>query len=223
MNERMTARLSALAAVSDPLRRALFDFVRRSGTPVSRDDAAAAVGMPRSTAAFHLDRLVDEGALAVEFKRVGGKTGPGSGRPSKLYRPASAELSASVPERDYELAGELLAAAIEQADRSGEPVRQALTRVAVEAGRELGRRAGSLEAALDDTGYEPTDDGAGGMVLTNCLFHQLATSHTEVICHANLGLLQGVAEGAGDVEHDIRFSPADGRCCVQIAARSRAE
>ena len=54
------------------------------------------------------------------------------------------------------------------------------------------------------------------MILTNCPFHRLATSHTDVICHANLGLLQGVADGAHDNEHDIIFDPQAGHCCVRI-------
>ena len=216
MNDRKTAQLSALAAINDPVRRSLFDFVHASAEPVSRNDAAEALGLPRSTAAFHLDRLVAEGLLETLFKRLSGKTGPGSGRPSKLYRPAPHELQVSFPERHYELAGELLASAVEEADRSGEGVREVLTRVAIQTGRELGSKAGSLEAALENTGYEPRDDGNGGMVLTNCPFHRLATSHTDVICHANLGLLQGVADGVADCEHDVLFDPQAGHCCVRI-------
>lgn len=216
MNEETTRQLSALAAISDPARRSLFDFVSRSPGAVSRDQAAAELGMPRATAAFHLDRLVDEGVLETEFRRLSGKTGPGSGRPSKLYTLAERDLEVSIPQRHYELAGELLASAVEEADRSGEGVRAVLTRVATETGRQIGASAGSLELALENTGYEPCDDGNGGMILTNCPFHRLATSHTDVICHANLGLLQGVADGAEDSEHGILFDPQAGHCCVRI-------
>ncbi|WP_349897691.1 helix-turn-helix transcriptional regulator [Parafrigoribacterium soli] len=216
MNEETTRQLSALAAISDPARRALFDFVNRSTEAVSRDQAAAALDMPRATAAFHLDRLVEEGVLEVEFRRLSGKTGPGSGRPSKLYKLGQRDLEVSIPERHYELAGELLASAVEEADRSGEGVRTVLTRVATETGRQIGAAAGSLRLALENTGYEPCDDGDGGMILANCPFHRLATSHTDVICHANLGLLQGVADGAGDSEHGILFDPQAGHCCVRI-------
>jgi len=216
MNEETTRQLSALAAISDPARRSLFDFVSRSSEAVSRDQAAIALEMPRATAAFHLDRLVDEGVLEVEFKRLSGKTGPGSGRPSKLYRLAQVDLEVSIPQRHYELAGELLASAVEEADRSGEAVREVLSRVATETGRRIGEEAGSLQRALENTGYEPCEDSNGGMILTNCPFHRLATSHTDVICHANLGLLQGVADGAHDSEHDIIFDPQAGHCCVRI-------
>lgn len=220
MSTTRTQQISAISAISDPQRRTLFDFVRRSKQPVSREDAAAEAGIPRSTAAFHLDRLVDEGLLEVQFKRLGDKTGPGSGRPSKLYSATASEISVSIPARRYELAGDLLAAAVEESDRSGVPVRDALSTIALKTGRELGAQAGSLDAALESCGYEPEDDGRGGMVLTNCPFHRLATKHTEVICHANLGLLQGVADGVSDTEHAVESIPAaNGHCCVRIAAK----
>jgi predicted ArsR family transcriptional regulator len=220
MNESRAGQISAVAAMSDPQRRTLFEFVSRSENPVSREDAARALGVPRSTAAFHLDRLVDEGVLETEFRRLSGRTGPGAGRPSKLYRRAGGEISVSIPARRYELAGELLAAAVEEADRTGGAVREALATVATKAGRELGASAGSLDAALESCGYEPCDDGAGGLVLTNCPFHRLATSHTEVICQANVALLSGVAEGAAEDARTVEFVPPTGEhCCVRIAAR----
>ncbi|MEO8907703.1 MAG: helix-turn-helix domain-containing protein [Microbacteriaceae bacterium] len=216
-------RLSAIAAVSDPARRALFELIGTRDQPISRDDAATALGLARSTAAFHLDRLVEEGLLTVEFKRLSGRTGPGAGRPSKLYRRTTDEISVSIPERHYELAGELLASAIDDADRTGSPVRDALASVAEQTGRELGAAADSLQSALDRCGYEPYDDGNGGMLLANCPFHRLSTSHADVICKANLDLLRGVAVGVGDQTHEIVFAPGEGPCCVRIAARSAAD
>ena len=214
------SRLAAVASIHDPLRRSLFDFVSASATAVGRDEAAQALGLARGTAAFHLDRLVDDGVLTVEFKRLTGKTGPGSGRPAKLYRRASDELLVSIPERHYDLAGSLLAHSIEESDRTGEPVRQALTRVATERGRQLGERAGTLHEALVAGGYEPREADGGGTILANCPFHSLAAVHTDVVCDANVNLLRGVAEGAGDTEHEIIFDPCDGQCCVRIADRS---
>jgi predicted ArsR family transcriptional regulator len=220
MSESRAGQISAVAAMSDPQRRTLFEFVSRSENPVSREDAARALGVPRSTAAFHLDRLVDEGVLETEFRRLSGRTGPGAGRPSKRSGRAGGEISVSIPARRYELAGELLAAAVEEADRTGGAVREALATVATKAGRELGASAGSLDAALESCGYEPCDDGAGGLVLTNCPFHRLATSHTEVICQANVALLSGVAEGAAEDARTVEFVPPTGEhCCVRIAAR----
>jgi DNA-binding transcriptional ArsR family regulator len=101
-------KLAALASLGDETRRRLFEHVRSSPAPVGRDEAAAALDLPRSTASFHLDRLVRDGLLAAEFRKLGGRAGPGSGRPAKLYRPALDEVGVSVPERSYDLAGELI-------------------------------------------------------------------------------------------------------------------
>lgn len=220
MNESRTDQLSAIAAISDPQRRALFEFVSRSESPVSRDAAAEGLQIPRSTAAFHLDRLVQEGVLEIEFKRLSGKTGPGAGRPSKLYRRSVGEISVSIPPRRYDLAGNIMAEAIDESDRTGEPVRTVLATISAKTGHEIGAAAGSLDAALDSCGYEPRDDGNGGMVLTNCPFDKLAAKHSDIICGANVALLQGVADGASETERTVEFvTPANGCCCVRVSAR----
>ena len=187
---------------------------------MGRDEAAAALNVPRGTAAFHLERLAQCGLLETEFQRRTGRTGPGAGRPAKLYRRAAGEIAVSVPDRHYDLAGELLSSAIEEADRTGEPVRLALGRVSWECGRALGANAGSLDALLQSTGYEPHDDGDGGLLLKNCPFHRLAKTHTETICQANLALLAGATAGADESEREARFAPQDGYCCVRIARRA---
>ncbi len=107
-------------------RRQLFELVSCSDGAVGRDEAALAVDLPRSTASFHLDRLVKDGLLSVEFHKPAGEAGPGSGRPAKMYRTVEPEVGAFVPDRNYDLAGELLAAAIEKSTPGGEPVREAL-------------------------------------------------------------------------------------------------
>jgi predicted ArsR family transcriptional regulator len=212
-------RVAAVSVLDEPIRRALFLYVSRSESPVGRDDAAEALGLPRSTAAFHLDRLAEEGLLAVEYKRLTGRTGPGSGRPAKLYRRAAGEVAATLPERHYEFAGQLLLAAIEESARTGEPAGEALLRIAGETGRALGSGVGSLEQVLEEYGYEPRSDRDGGIVLGNCPFHRLARQHTDVVCHVNLELLRGAAEGANDRRHTMVLDPGVGRCCVRAVPR----
>lgn len=212
--------MAAVGALQDPIRRALFTFISRSDEPVGRDEAATAVRLPRTTAAFHLDRLVEAGLLAVEFAKLNGRTGPGSGRPAKLYRRAASEVSVALPERHYDLMGDVLAASIASADESGRSIRDSLDQTARRRGRELGAAAGSLHEVLESTGYVPETAENGDTVLTNCPFHQLANSHTAIICQANVALLEGAAEGAGDTAHRICFDPAVGRCCVRITPRS---
>src|SRR5688500_12278704 len=135
------ARVSAVAALAEPTRRRLYDHVVGQPQPVTRDEAAAALELPRATAAFHLDRLVEEGLLDIGYERRTGRTGPGAGRPAKLYRRAECSVSVSLPERRYDLAGRLLADAMADADRSGEQPRAALERRARQRGRELGAAA----------------------------------------------------------------------------------
>ena len=211
---------AAVASVGDPTRRALLDLVFRSAEPVGRDEAAVALGVPRGTAAFHLDRLVDLGLLETHFQRRSGRTGPGAGRPAKLYRRRITEVSVSLPERRYDLAAELLATAIEESARSGESVPACLDRVSSDAGRALGASGGTLDAVLVSAGYEPVDDGEGGQLLTNCPFHRLAQGHAETICGANLALLEGVVEGTGEQGLSVRFEPRDGLCCVHLVTNS---
>src|SRR3954471_13610013 len=148
-------RVAAVSTLDDPVRRELLDLVTRSEAPVSRDEAAQALGLSRRAAAFHLDRLAEKGVLPVEFRRLTGRTGPGAGRPSKLYRRAPNEVAVSVPDRHYDLVGDLLAAAVDESARTGEPARDALLRLARDLGRELGARAGSFEKVIDDHGFEP--------------------------------------------------------------------
>ncbi len=217
MDQRSLAeRVAAVSALDEPIRRALFDHVSRSDSPVSRDQAADALGLARSTAAFHLDRLAQQGLLSVEFRRLTGRTGPGAGRPSKLYARAAGEVAVTVPERHYDFAGQLLLAAIEESARTGEAAAEALLRVARQTGRALGSDAGSLEKVLAEHGFEPRPDRDGGIVLGNCPFHRLAQQHTQTVCHVNLELLRGAAEGSRD-RRQMVLDPGIGRCCVRAA------
>src|SRR3712207_2554446 len=107
--------LERLGGLVDPVRRGLYRFVAGAGALVSRDEAAEAVDVGRSRAAYHLDRLGDDGLLRVAYQRRTGRSGPGARRPAKLYRRAPGEIPVSVPPRDYELAARLLATAVDGA------------------------------------------------------------------------------------------------------------
>src|SRR6478752_5099504 len=163
-----SGRLAAVASLGDESRRRLFRFVAAAEDAVSRDDAAGSLGLARSTASFHLDRLVNDGLLAVEFRKLGGREGPGSGRPAKLYRAAVDEVAASVPDRHYDLAAELLVSAIETATDEGGSPRDALLRAARARGMSAGEAAahagrpepsGAIGAGDAETAGGP--DGAG--------------------------------------------------------------
>jgi predicted ArsR family transcriptional regulator len=169
-------------------------------------------------AAFHLDRLADQGLLAVEYRRPSGRTGPGAGRPAKLYRPIEDEVAVSVPERHYELVGGLLAAAVAESIDTGASVQDVLERTAYETGRTIGAAADNVLAALEDGGYEPQrqDRDSGALALGNCPFHRLAQQFTALVCGVNLQLLRGVADGAGDSSYIAMLDPSPGHCCVRL-------
>jgi predicted ArsR family transcriptional regulator len=209
--------VARLAVLGEPVRRRLFAYVRGSPEPVSREDAAEAVGISRSLAAYHLDRLADEALLTVTYRRPEGRTGPGAGRPAKLYM-AQGEVSVSVPQREYELAAELFAEAAETSDEA----RIALGAVAARAGRRLGEGSQcSLEDALTARGYEPFEEEAGVIRLRNCPFHRLAERHRDVVCAMNQAYLEGLLKGLERADVTASLEPEPRRCCVAIRARAQ--
>ncbi|MBN2622211.1 MAG: helix-turn-helix domain-containing protein [Acidimicrobiales bacterium] len=232
--EDLERRISGIAALDQPLRRDLYRLLsERRGAWVTRDEASAALDVPRSVAAFHLDKLVEAGVVEVTFERTTGRTGPGAGRPAKLYRRATSEVSASVPERRYDLAGSLLATAIAEAERTGAPIAECLSTSARAAGRAIGREAADATGRLTTRearrrtvlellsrhGYEPAVGARGEIALVNCPFHRLAEEHRSLVCGMNLDLLAGLLEGIGPADRlDARLDPEPGYCCVRIRA-----
>jgi predicted ArsR family transcriptional regulator len=222
-------RVAGVASLAEPVRLALYRYIGAQPAAVGRDQAADGVGVPRHTAKFHLDKLVDEGLLEVEYRRLTGRLGPGAGRPAKLYRRSDREVSVTVPDREYQLAGELMAGAIERAATDGTDVVAALHGVAREHGRELGRAArratGSRPSraavvrttcsTLASSGYEPRVED-GRIVLANCPFHALARDHTALVCGMNLALLEEVA-GQSHERLTAALDPGEGRCCVALS------
>lgn len=221
--------VTGLAALGDPLRRALYRFVISQAGAVSRDQAAKGAGVARHVAKFHLDKLAEDGLLVADYARPPGRGGPGAGRPAKLYRRSSRELTVSVPQREYALAGRLLAQAVTDAERNGVTVGDALGTAARSTGRTLGdqacQHAGSrpsratLVAAatsvLGAWGYEPRSDESG-ITLANCPFHALAEEYTDLVCGMNLELMVGLVSGLGAPDLEARLEPSSGLCCVRL-------
>jgi len=222
----------ALGALEDPVRRRLYLFVRGQGRPVRRDEAAAAVGISRNLAAFHLDKLVDRGLLSFGYARPAGKSGPGAGRTSKLYEPSGVEVDVSVPERRYDLAGSLLVKAIEE-EGKGETARDAGSRVARREGHHVGgtirqelrlrkpgpgRALSVTEEILAGYGYEPYRLSPGEVALRNCPFHALATEAPDLVCEMNQRFIEGLVRGLGNESLEVALEPAPGRCCVKLRA-----
>jgi predicted ArsR family transcriptional regulator len=206
---------SAEAVLGDPIRRALYRLVLAAGGPVSRNDAADALGLPKSTVTAHLERMAQDGLLVVSMRKTTERSGPGSGRPAAFYRAATTEVTLSVPPRHYELVGDLLAGAVEDIIDQEPRLADRLRAAARERGQALGSASGGVEAALNEGGYEPVRDEQG-IALANCPFHRLSRSHRDVVCLLNRALLEGVVEGAGDADAAVEAAPEGSPCCARI-------
>jgi predicted ArsR family transcriptional regulator len=226
-------KTAAIAALADPVRRRLFEVVRGAGRPVSRDQAAEASGISRSLAAFHLDKLVDRGLLTFGYARPEGRSGPGAGRPSKVYEPSDVEVEVSVPERHYDEIGRMLVDSI-----LAEPGQAARSEVAANVAADEGRRIGeeirtelrmrppgterALATAADilrDRGYEPYPAEDGALRLRSCPFHAIARHAPELVCRMNRSFIEGIVRGIGNQSLEVGLEPTPGQCCVVLRPR----
>jgi predicted ArsR family transcriptional regulator len=220
--------VTGIGVLADPVRRRLYEFVCSQDQPVSRDQAAHAVGVARHKAKFHLDRLEAAGLLKADYVRLTGRSGPGAGRPAKRYRRGQKEFAVTLPARDYELAGQIMADAISDSTRTGTSILEAISKAACVRGAAIAAaatdRLRGAEAVLElaarvltEHGYEPrrTNDT---IVMANCPFHALAVSHTELVCSLNHAMLSGFVDAAAPGLLDARLEPGENRCCVTLSA-----
>lgn len=227
--------IEAIAALQDPVRRRLYEYVVAQGRDVGRNEAAEAAGVARTLAAHHLDRLTEAGLLESGSRRLTGRSGPGAGRPAKVYRRAPGERSVSLPARDYRTAAELLAEAAELAGLDAGLCAAARRRG--ESLREATGPCGSLEEAMEllaARGYEPhleaveaveaagvadasvdtTAAAATVIRMRNCPFHAVAERFPPLVCGMNLALLEGLLGGSDAVR--ARMDARPGECCVVV-------
>jgi len=222
--------LAVAALLTDELRGRLYRLVRQRH-PLSRDEAAAAAGISRGLAAFHLDKLVAAGLLRAR-SRAPAAGPPRVGRRPKLYEPSDLELGITIPERHYALVGELLVDAVAQA-APDEPPLAAATRIATARGQQLGARFRQAQAlgrlgperaltaateVLEGYGYEPERWDRHTLRLRNCPFHTLARRAPEIVCAINQALLDGLLRGLGDQRIQAVLAPRPGACCVELRA-----
>ncbi|MGW0819237.1 helix-turn-helix transcriptional regulator [Streptomyces viridiviolaceus] len=229
--------IEAIAALQDPVRRRLYEYVAAQGREVGRNEAAEATGVARTLAAHHLDRLTEAGLLESGSRRLSGRSGPGAGRPAKVYTRARVERAVSLPARDYRTAAELLAEAAEQAGLDAGLYAAARRRG--EALRGSVAPCGGLEEAMEvlaARGYEPRLEGAEGaegvdgaekatgagacvVRMRNCPFHAVAERFPPLVCGMNLALLEGLLGTDGQVRARMEARP--GECCVVVEAASK--
>jgi predicted ArsR family transcriptional regulator len=220
--------VTGIGVLADPVRRRLYGYVCAQAQPVTRDQAATAIGVARHKAKFHLDRLEAEGLLEADYVRLTGRTGPGAGRPAKRYRRGRREFAITLPARDYELAGHIMAEAISESAHSGTPIFDALNRAAAARGAAIAATSADhpsgSDAALDlavrilaEEGYEPRRIDRT-VVMANCPFHRLAVSHTDLVCRLNDSLLGGFVDALAPDLLKARLEPGEDRCCVTLLA-----
>lgn len=221
----------AVGALGDELRRGMYAFIRRARRPVTRDEAAASVGISRKLAAFHLDKLVGVGLLRTRSDAPGRTRTVG--RAPKLYEPVPDTINVSIPQRRHELLAEILADAV-LAESGINSARDTALKVAEARGTNLGttdrdrRRPGRLGTeraltvaaeTLEQLGFEPDRAAPSLLLLRNCPFHPLAAKAPELICSINHRFLDGYLRGLGAADATSAvLQPESDSCCVRLCA-----
>ncbi|MFH7341158.1 helix-turn-helix transcriptional regulator [Streptomyces sp. KHY 26] len=220
--------IDSVSVLSEDSRRRMFAFIRRAGHAVTRDEAAANVGISRKLAAFHLDKLVDAGLLRARYETPGGIRKVG--RRPKVYEPTDAQITVSIPDRRHELLADLLLEAV-LTEGADENAVQSAMRTAGRRGRQLGEaareetRPGRLgpergltacEALLEMYGYEPVREAPTRLRLRNCPFHPLAVKAPDLVCGMNQAFLGGYLTGLEVNGIQAVLAPEPGECCVRL-------
>ncbi|MFD5620472.1 helix-turn-helix transcriptional regulator [Streptomyces yangpuensis] len=225
--------IDVIAVLQDPVRRRLYEYVAAQGREVGRNEAAEAAGVARTLAAHHLDRLTEAGLLESGSRRLTGRSGPGAGRPAKVYTRARVERSVSLPARDYRTAAELLAEAAEEAGldaglcaaarRRGESLRGAAAPCGdlAEAMELLAARGYEPHLEAGEEGEDGQGDRGGVVRMRNCPFHLVAERFPPLVCGMNLALLEGLIGTDGPVR--ARMDARPGECCVVVEASKNNE
>jgi predicted ArsR family transcriptional regulator len=222
----------AIAALVDPVRRSLYEYVRRQDHPVTREEAADAHAISRNLTAFHLDKLVEAHLLTSRYEAPLDQP-RGRGRTPKVYEPSTEGVNLSIPQRRYDLVGEILADAV--ATEPGDAA-TAARRIAFDRGHELGdewrrsqphpigrharvRDREQIEAALAALarlGYEPRQGADGAVALANCPFHALAERQRPLVCGINHAFVDGLLHGLAVARLSAELRPRAPYCCVAL-------
>jgi predicted ArsR family transcriptional regulator len=195
------------ATLGDATRRGIYIMTREAAGPVTATQVAEAFDIHANVARHHLDRLVDDGYLGVSRSRRSGKSGPGAGRPAKLYEVTTKEVALQFPARRYDLLSELLVRVVQrlEPDDAG-AVAEAVGR---EYGKQLAAEIGlpdeqgfetavqAVARAMMGVGFDTAVDPDGGTLVTRfCPFGDTAANHPEVVCRIDQGIVRGLMEAA---------------------------
>jgi predicted ArsR family transcriptional regulator len=215
----------------DESRKRLYGFIRRQRRPVTREDAAAALGISRKLAAFHLDKLVEVGLLRTDEQTDAGVHKVG--RRPKIYQPSGIDVTVTVPDRRPDVLADILVEAVADSDET--TTRSAAIRIARERGEMIGTaerqrvRPGRLgveralnlaEVLLARYGFEPGREGPTVVRLRNCPFHPLVARSPELVCAISHAFISGLLDGLRAQSTQAVLRPRVGECCVEVTSRS---
>jgi predicted ArsR family transcriptional regulator len=216
-------------AFGDPTRRALYRLVVEAADPLSAGEAGDVVGVHRTVARAHLQRLAELGLLRVRLRR-----GAHGGRPAKVYGAATEPLVAALPPRRYERLAGLLVGALKQSTAGEAEAVAAAAAVGWQFGREEVARLGAAGTVaceessgglrltppaaqhwLDDNGFRATvADGASvDICLRNCVFRELAVAEPLLVCALDRGILRGLFAVQEDAVKLVSSVVTGDDCC----------
>jgi len=201
----------AVAALRDPTRRTILLGFYDDPRDWTVDEVAAAVGVHRTVAFQHLERLLALGFLASDRRRGGLR-----GKPAKVYRLARGPIEVSHPARlNRQLAG-LLAGALDRLGSAGRAAGR-------DAGRDFGRSLGPVRPAPDVlTALVPLEalggtyavEPGGVLVAANCVFREACEDSPQVVCGLHAGMLEGLLTAGGRPHTVAPLGPRPERGCA---------
>jgi predicted ArsR family transcriptional regulator len=187
----------AVSALQDPTRRRiLLDFhVHQLEWTVA--EVAKAVGIHRTVAHSHLERLVALGYLTSSQRR--GTTG----KPAKLYRLSGRQIELSFPIRRFARLAALLAEGLEGTRHGDLIARDAGRRYGSSLVREQAEAADRVLELLGPLGAEYQLVAPDEVRADNCVFRETCAA-ADVVCELQAGILEGAFGAAG---LDLRVEP----------------
>lgn len=191
-------------------------------------ELASDLGLHANSVRFHLQRLCEEGLVAVAAQHRGEP-----GRPALRYTAVTRPDSLAA-RRDFRSLAEVLAGVVAGLGTGGEVPQAAGERW----GRDLaGDDAEDVEdpreavevllCALETIGFDPGTrqvDGRIEIVQRHCPFLEVAEAHRDVVCRVHLGLVQGLlgrTAAAVSIDRLVPFATAEG-CVAELLPGSRA-
>jgi predicted ArsR family transcriptional regulator len=189
------------SALGDPTRRAIYIAVRESPEPITTSNVASLFDIHPNVARHHLDILVEEGYIRVGARRPAREAA--AGRPAKSYEATNKEVSVHFAPRRFEMLTEMLFKVLEELAPAN------VSEVAEKVGRAYGEQLAAEIGAPHDPGYDEAvqavasamtglgfsvdPDVEGQRLLTShCPFGETATTHPEVICSLDRGIVNGL-------------------------------